>query len=210
MTIAVRPKETPVVGPEKTLAVGPKAKTAARLKDSLRLIKSFRTSGTVTPSSPALIRELLAPIDFAKTRYLVELGPGNGCVTEALLRRMREDAVLVSLELNSEFAAQLSRIPDSRLRVVNDCASNLRAILDDHAIPTVDYVVSSLPLALIDEELVGSILTSVSNILVPGGRFSQYQYSLKNYADLKPCFSDVKLRFTLRNVPPAFVYECVK
>ena len=46
-----------------------------KLSDSLNLIKSFKTSGTITPSSKVLIKTLLAPIDFTSARCLIELGP---------------------------------------------------------------------------------------------------------------------------------------
>ena len=179
-------------------------------KDSIRLIKSFKTSGTITPSSPRLIKRLLAPIDFQSSQCIIELGPGNGCVTKALLDRMNDDCQLICFELNPEFVTELSLIDDPRLKIVNACASSIRECLDDLSIGQVDHVVSSLPLALIDSEMVDTILQSVGNNLKTGGYFQQYQYSLKNYSDMKPMFSDVKLRFTLRNVPPAFVYECMK
>lgn len=184
----------------------------ARLKfsDSLNLIKSFKTSGTITPSSKVLIKALLAPIDFGSARCIIELGPGTGCVTRSILERMHPDSTLISFEVNSDFIDQLEALQDSRLRVVNACASSIRSVLDDFDIAEVDHIVSSLPLALIDDEVVKNILKSVSTNLREGGRFLQYQYSLSNYAELKPIFKKVKLDFTFRNMPPAFVYECTK
>ena len=181
-----------------------------KFSDSIKLIKNIKTTGTITPSSKALIKELLGPIDFSSASCIVELGPGNGCVTRALLKRMRPDCVLVCLEVNDDFVVQLSALNDPRLHVYKACASSLRQILDPLDIDEVDHVVSSLPLALIDNDVVGNILSSVSTNLREGGRFLQYQYSLKNYGDVKPIFKHVKLRFTLRNMPPAFVYECTK
>ncbi len=181
-----------------------------QLSDSLRLIKNIRMTGTITPSSRVLVRHLLKPIDFSTARCIVELGPGNGCVTKALLQRMHEDCQLICLELDNEFAARLQLIEDSRIHVYNACASSIRSILDELDIVDVDHVVSSLPLALIDDDVVQEILSVVGSNLREGGRFLQYQYSLANYGDVKPLFSDVKLHFTLRNMPPAFVYECVK
>lgn len=184
----------------------------ARLKfsDSLNLIKSLKTSGTITPSSKVLIKTLLAPIDFEAARCIIELGPGTGCVTRSILERMHADCVLICFEVNSDFIGQLEALQDSRLRVVNACASSIRTILDELDIEEVDHVVSSLPLSLIDDEVVKRILESVRSNLCEGGRFLQYQYSLSNYADLKPIFKKVKLDFTFRNMPPAFVYECTK
>ena len=184
----------------------------ARLKfsDSLNLIRSFKTSGTITPSSKVLIKTLLAPIDFTSARCIIELGPGTGCVTRSILERMHADCVLICFEVNSDFVGRLEALQDSRLRVVNACASSIRTILDDLVIEEVDHIVSSLPLALIDNEVVKRILESARSNLRDGGRFLQFQYSLSNYAELKPIFKKVKLDFTFRNMPPAFVYECTK
>ena len=178
--------------------------------DSISLIKTIRTSGTITPSSPILINRLLKPIDFSKAKCIVELGPGNGCFTRELLRRMTDVCVLVCFEVNDEFVDQLNALCDPRMHVYNACASSIREVLDELNIDEVDHIVSSLPLALIDDEVVSNILASARENLREGGRFLQYQYSLKNYSDVKPVFSDVKLKFTLRNMPPAFVYECIK
>ena len=42
----------------------------------------------------------------------------------------------------------------------------------------------------------------------PGGIFLQYQYWLTQKDELRRWFTDVKVGFTLVNIPPAFVYEC--
>ena len=181
-----------------------------KLSDSLRLIRSIKTSGTITPSSKVLIDSLLGPINFSIARCIVELGPGNGCVTRALLDKMRPDSLLVCFEVNQEFISELQALNDPRLWIVNRCASSIREALEDLGIEEVDHVISSLPLALIDGSLREDILSSVDSNLRTGGRFMQYQYSLRNYSDLKSIFSKVKLDFTLRNMPPAIVYECTK
>lgn len=181
-----------------------------KFSDSINLIKNIRTTGTITPSGSVLIKRLLAPIDFQSARCIIELGPGNGCVTRALLSRMHPDCVLICFEVNNEFVSQLNSLNDPRMHVYNACASSIRDILNQMEIEEVDHIVSSLPLALIDDDIVGNILASVGSNLKEGGRFLQYQYSLKNYSDVKPIFRDVKLKFTFRNMPPAFVYECIK
>ena len=184
--------------------------TGFKFSDSLKLIKAIRTSGTITPSSKVLIDSLLGPINFSIARCIVELGPGNGCVTRALLSKMQADSILVCFEVNEEFITELEAMNDPRLRILNRCASSVREALMELGIDKVDHVVSSLPLALIDGSLREDILSSVDSNLRIGGRFMQYQYSLRNYSDMKTFFSKVKLDFTLRNMPPAVVYECTK
>lgn len=179
-------------------------------RDSLRLISHLKTSGTVTPSSKYLIHSLLRPIDLTNARCVVELGPGNGCVTREILARLPPDALLISFEVESAFALELRKINDRRLCVFEGCATRLREVLDTLGVDKVDAVVSSLPLSLLPNATVASILASVGLNLEQGGQFLQYQYSLSNYAELKPLFRKVRLSFTLRNVPPAFVYDCLK
>jgi phospholipid N-methyltransferase len=175
----------------------------------IRHLTSIRTSGTIMPSSRHLVNRLLAGIDFTRALDIVELGVGTGCVTREILRRMRPDARLVSLEINPEFVQLgLRRIRDPRLRLRQGCASALPQALRDEGLDRVDAVVSSLPLRIMDQALVNRILDVSRASLRPGGRFHQYQYSLSHYEQLASRFADVGIRFTFRNTPPAFVYEC--
>jgi phospholipid N-methyltransferase len=161
------------------------------------------------PSSRFLVNRLLAGIDFTRATDVVELGVGTGCVTREILRRMRPDARLVSLEINPEFVRDARRrFRDPRLSLRVACAGSLRAILDAEGIGLVDAVVSSLPLKIMDDQLVDRILDVSRECLRPDGRFHQYQYSLSSYPKLADRYSDVDVRFTVRNTPPAFVYEC--
>jgi phospholipid N-methyltransferase len=160
------------------------------------------------PSSARLVRRLVSGVDFSSARNLVELGPGTGCVTREILRRMRPDARLISLEVNPVFVEQCRRIDDPRLTVREACASSLPEILAEEGIGAADVVVSSLPLGMMDDELVERILNASRVGLRPGGRFVQYQYMLSHYAQVRAHYPSVALGFTALNVPPAFVYTC--
>ena len=50
-----------------------------------QFVQSPRTVGAVLPSSPALARAMLAPIDFASARTIVEFGPGTGAFTREIV-----------------------------------------------------------------------------------------------------------------------------
>ncbi len=186
--------------------------SGSRLVTEYALIKhitSIRTSGTIMPSSRYLVDRLLRGIDFARARHLVELGVGTGCVTREILRRMHPDARLISLEINPEFVEMArQRLPDPRLTLRNACASALPLLLTEEGIEGVDAVVSSLPLRIMDQGVVDRILDVSRESLRPDGRFHQYQYSLSHYEQLARRYADVGVRFTIRNTPPAFVYEC--
>lgn len=173
-------------------------------------IKSIRTSGTIVPSSTFLVGRLLEGVDFATARNLVELGTGTGCVTREILRRMRPDARLISLEINPVFLEVCRELGDGRLRLVEGCATELPRILRDEGMEGVDAVVSSLPLSLMDEWVVDRILDGVQASLGPGGVFTQYQYSMSNHARLTSRYRHVAVKFALANVPPAFVFACTQ
>jgi phospholipid N-methyltransferase len=171
-------------------------------------IRHFRTSGTIVRSSPFLINRLLRGIEFDRARTIVQLGVGTGCITKALLDRMRPDARLLSLELNRVFVDECEEAGDPRLVLRHACASDLPGIADSLGIGTIDYVVSSLPLAIMEDDLVERILAASQSRLSPTGLFLQYQYSLSQKDVLERRFCDVRVGFTLVNIPPAFVYEC--
>jgi len=171
-------------------------------------IKHFRTSGTVVRSSPFLINRLLRSIEFRRARTIVQLGVGTGCITEALLERMRPDARLLSLELNRIFVDECEEVGDPRLVLRHSCASELPTIAEELGITSIDYVVSSLPLSMMDDAIVDRVLTASQVLLAPDGLFLQYQYSLGRKDVLERRFGDVRVGFTLVNIPPAFVYEC--
>ena len=88
-------------------------------------------------------------------------------------------------------------------------ATDLQMVLRRGDVTEVDYIVSSLPLSILDDAIADGILNAAQASLKPGGKFLQYQYSLTYLGRLTERYGDVRLGFTLRNVPPAFVYECV-
>jgi len=160
------------------------------------------------PSSGFLVDRLVRGIDFANARVIVEFGVGTGCVTRKILGRMRPDARLISLEINPTFIEEARQISDPRLTLLQACATMLPQILEEEGIPFVDAVVSSLPLSIMDDEIVDRILDVARESLGPEGRFFQYQYSLSQRHRLSGRYNDVAVGFTMLNVPPAFVYEC--
>jgi phospholipid N-methyltransferase len=182
--------------------------TPGREATLIQHIKDWHTSGAVLPSSRSLVARLLAGVDFPSARSIAELGPGTGCVTREILERMHPEARLVSLELNPVFVESCRSIPDSRLTVRCSCASRLPEVLDEEGIEGVDAVVSSLPLGMMDDDMVVRILRASRESLRPDGTFVQYQYSLSRHWGMKALYPSVAVRFTPFNVPPAFVYTC--
>ena len=170
-------------------------------------IENLKTTGAVWESSNFLIKKMVEPIELSKKSLIVELGTGNGCVTREILKNMSEDAQLHAFEINPLFYKQTAAIGDHRLSVRQDSAEHIDQFFPKNS---VDVVFSSLPLALIPTTIKDRIIQQVYTCLKQGGMFVQYQYTLKDRKTIKALFSEMNLRFTLLNLPPAFVYVCKK
>src|SRR6266850_5591880 len=76
-------------------------------RDTILFARNFlkypQMLGSVIPSSPFLVNQLLARFDWGRASVVVEYGPGVGNITREVLKRMRPDAVLVAIELNPDF-----------------------------------------------------------------------------------------------------------
>ncbi len=168
-------------------------------------LKNFRATGAIAKASPALVKRLVEPVTGHQPLNIVELGPGEGCVTRALLQRLHPASRLTVFEINEAFVERLRTMEDPRLGVHAHGAERLTEIIQPG---TVDFVVSSLPLSMIPQEVKEEILRQSQAVLRPGGKFLQYQYALQDYSLLKGYFNRVNVSFTLANMPPAFVYSC--
>lgn len=168
-------------------------------------IKNVKEVGSVCPSSPFLVKKMLRSIDFSNAKLIVELGPGEGCITKALLKKMSSDAKLVVFETNRAFCSHLAKIRDNRLVILSDSASNMGKYVEKGK---ADAIVSSLPLTVIDKEEVVKILTAAKHAAKENGKYIQYNYSPLMEKKLESSFSEVRKSFALLNMPPAIVYTC--
>src|SRR5580698_5987624 len=82
---------------------------------------------SIIPSSRTLIRRVAAKMDFSQPRVIAEYGPGEGCHTREIARRMHPESRLILFELDPEFAEHLKDQfrGDERVVVLNSDASHL-------------------------------------------------------------------------------------
>ncbi len=169
-----------------------------------------RMLGSVIPSSRFLISRILRQADWARTRVVVEAGPGVGTVTTAILDRLGRDASLLAFEMNRTFVAHLrSQIPDPRLTVLHRSAAEAEPALAAHGIGSVDLLVSGIPLSGLSREARLELLSGWRRLLRPGGVLVIYQFTRSALPDLKHLFGDVRQEFEPFNVLPARVFRCV-
>lgn len=180
--------------------------------------RSPRTIGAVVPSSPALAQAMVAPIDFATARTIVEFGPGTGAFTRVIAHHLRPQCRYLGIELNGTFCHRLTtEFP--RLGFVHGSVADLTPILASQGIAEVDAIVSGLPWATLPLSLQETVFSAVDRVLAPGGLFLTFGYvqslllpgawALRER--LRHSFGRVsRSKVIWANIPPAFAYICHK
>ena len=76
---------------------------------------------------------------------------------------MRPDAVLVAIELNTDFVEYLSdQVRDPRFRVVHGSAARVRSVLAEQNLEPADYIISGLPYRNMTDSLRRRFSTSLA------------------------------------------------
>jgi phosphatidylethanolamine/phosphatidyl-N-methylethanolamine N-methyltransferase len=174
------------------------------LRFLIRLVTNPLHTGAVAPSSRALGRAMAAPIDPERKGPILELGPGTGVVTRAILERGIVPERVTALEYNPQFAAMVAgRYPG--VRVIIGDAFDLETHLDG---PKTGFaaVLSSMPLVNFPLALRETLLADIFARLQPGAPFVQFSYRLGPPIQPPPGITVTRAAFILLNIPPARVW----
>ena len=173
------------------------------------MLTNYRTIGAISPSSRFLYKKMISPMDLARDIHIVEFGAGSGTFTDALLQKLTPGSSLSIFEIDPRFIKhlQLKYKGDNRVVVYSVGAEESTKFFEEGS---VDYILSSLPFGLMNESIIRHILDSAKHILKTEGKFIQFQYFLQNKKHIHNTFPQVNYKFTLLNLPPAFVYVCNK
>jgi len=185
-------------------------KNGIRFDDEVRFIRSWierpLSTGAVTPSGRILARTMARYVDPNSTGPVVELGPGTGPVTEALVEAGVEPSRLVLVEFNPSFCRILrSRYPDATL--VQGDAYSMRRLLKTLLLQPAAAVVSGLPLITKPIRMRLRLLRDAFELMLPGAPFVQFTYSVAS--PLPQRFGGFSVEASERiwmNIPPARVW----
>ena len=163
---------------------------------------------SICPSSRVLIDRVASKFDFSKPRIIAEFGPGEGCHTREIVRRMHPESKVLLFELDPELANYLRHHfrNDSRIFVLNTDASHLPTELAKLGIEHCDYVVSGIPFSTMEIQKKRELLKCIFDSLKPNAEsaFIIYQVTneLRGHAKI---FPRIKSEYCLQNIPPMFV-----
>jgi phosphatidylethanolamine/phosphatidyl-N-methylethanolamine N-methyltransferase len=156
-------------------------KKPLRLDDEVRFLRSWIEKplhmGAVMPSGRVLARTMASYVDIKSTGPVVELGPGTGAITSALIEHGVDQKRLVLVEYNPGFCALLrDRYPQAK--VVQGDAYTLRDSLRNVLSAPASAVVSGLPLVTKPMLTRLKLIREAFAALAPGAPFVQFTYSV--------------------------------
>jgi phosphatidylethanolamine/phosphatidyl-N-methylethanolamine N-methyltransferase len=185
-------------------------KKGIRLDDEVRFLRSWierpLTIGAVTPSGKHLARTMARYVDPNSTGPVVELGPGTGPVTEALVEAGVAPSRLVLVEFNPTFCRLLrARYPEATL--VQGDAYSMRRLLETLLLQPAAAVVSGLPLVTKPIKMRLRLIRDAFDLMLPGAPFVQFTYSVASPLPKRlGGFSAEASERIWMNLPPARVW----
>src|SRR6266700_3783507 len=186
------------------------SKKPLRLDDEVRFRRSWMEKplhmGAVMPSGRFLARTMAQYVDVSSAGPVVELGPGTGAITSALIEHGIDQKRLVLVEYNPSFCALLrDRYPQAK--VVQGDAYTLRETLWTVLSAPADAVVSGLPLVTKPMLTRVRLVRDAFAALARGAPFVQFTYSvvLPISKSLPGVSKEASERIWM-NLPPARVW----
>ena len=186
------------------------AKKPLRLDDEMQFIRTWiekpLSTGAVMPSSKALARAMARYVDPAASGPVIELGPGTGPVTEALVQHGVDPARLILVEFNPDFC-RLLRTRYPKATVVQGDAYRLRRLLETTVRSPASAIVSGLPLVTKPVRTRLRLISDAMALLAPGAPFVQFTYAM--VTPIPKALNGIKAEASeliWMNVPPARVW----
>ncbi|GGK24371.1 class I SAM-dependent methyltransferase [Salinarimonas ramus] len=188
----------------------PQKKVPVDLDDEARFLRSWierpLVTGAVTPSGKLLARTMASYVDPREPGPVIELGPGTGPVTEALVRRGIEQERLVLVEFNPDFCRLLRhRFP--RATVVQGDAYDIRTTVSELLAEPAAATISSLPLFTKPVEQRLALLRAAHDLSRAGSPFIQFTYAVVPPIPKHPSeYTATPSQRIWLNLPPARVW----
>lgn len=186
------------------------AKRTLRLDDEVRFIRSWieepLSVGAVMPSGKPLARAMAKCVDPQTQGSVIELGPGTGAVTTALVEQGIEPSRLVLVEFNPTFC-RLLRTRYPKATVVQGDAYGIKRLLANFLRQPAAAVVSGLPLFTKPLKFRVRLLADAFTLLAADAPFVQFTYAMvppipRSYSGAR---AEASERIWL-NIPPARVW----
>jgi phosphatidylethanolamine/phosphatidyl-N-methylethanolamine N-methyltransferase len=188
-----------------------KSRLATKFDDEIRFIRGMmaqpKTVGAIMPTSARMAAKMASIIDTGSGLPVLELGPGTGVITKAILDKGVKPENLVSIEYSTQFYQHLTgKFPD--VHFINGDAFNIADTLKAYRGRKFDCVISGIPLLNFPMHQRVSLIESLLDLMAPGRPVVQFSYGPKSPVAKRPDSYKVEhFDFIVRNIPPAQIWH---
>jgi phosphatidylethanolamine/phosphatidyl-N-methylethanolamine N-methyltransferase len=190
--------------------------------DSLFMFRQFLRRpmevAAIAPSSRFLAERMADSLALSEAQTVLELGPGTGSLTAAVMPRLRPGARFLAIEKSEDLLRRWQERFPTLEGVAGDVA-NLQSICESRGIAQVDCIVSGLPWPSFPPPLQDQAISAVAMLLKPGGQMATFGYHIGLIMPAQRHFRALlnkhfqrqeRLPWEWRNLPPAFVLRATR
>ena len=179
---------------------------AKKFDDELRFFRGWidkpEAVGAIMPTSSVTARRMASVIDLSSGLPVLEVGPGTGVITRAILKRGVKPENLCAVEYSPQFVRHLRRHYPG-VDVIEGDAFDLDRSLGDRRDQTFDCVISGVPLLNFPVARRIAYLDSLLDRIPHGRPVIQLTYGPRS--PIPPGLGDYTVEhfdFIIRNIPP--------
>jgi phosphatidylethanolamine/phosphatidyl-N-methylethanolamine N-methyltransferase len=189
------------------MAMRLKERLGKKFDEEIRFFKGMmrgpRTVGSIVPTSSVTARKMASVINIQSGLPVLELGPGTGAITKAILARGVTPENLVAIEYSTDFFQHLVRLYPG-VNFINGDAFDIDKTLGVLRGQTFDSVISGIPMLNFPMQARIALLESLLDRLPPGRPVVQISYGAMSPIIARPERYHIRhFDFVVRNIPPA-------
>lgn len=188
-----------------------KDRLGRKFEEEIRFFKGMvsqpKAVGAIVPTSLYTGRKMASVINVESGLPVLELGPGTGAITKAILQRGIAPEKLYSIEYSKDFYDQLiTDFPD--VNFINGDAFDLKTSLGAAYHQQFDCVISAVPMLNFPMDTRIRLLDELLSLLPEGRPVIQISYGPVSPIVAKPELYTIKhFNFVVRNIPPAQLWS---
>lgn len=183
---------------------------AARFDEELRFFRGWmdkpKAVGAVIPTGGVTARRMASVVRPERDDLVLELGPGTGVITRAILERGVKPENLVSVEYSADFVEKLQEdFPG--VNIVQGDAFDLDTVLAPWKGRNFDSVICAIPLLNFPVESRVELIERLLDLLPAGRPIMQITYgAVSPVPARRGSYSVERFDFIIRNIPPAHLW----
>lgn len=184
-----------------------KERLGRKFDEEIRFFKGWmdgpKSVGAILPTSGVTARRMASVITPQSGLPVLELGPGTGIITKAILEKGITPENLVSIEFSTDFYQHLAKT-FPRVNFINGDAFDLEKTLGNFRDRQFDSVISAIPMLSFPMERRIALLEDLLDRMPRGRPVMQITYGPVSPIVARPDRYQIKhYDFVVRNIPPA-------